>query len=549
MSLYSNCRLKYDRKLWNCIDWSLKTTWPHKTPDYIAQNKLYRITQNDQKVATRVYNKFKTELAEREGEVCDFIAQYVGNTNGHIEKFDTLNIDIPARTIVSVLIYDTEFIDNTIIRGIVQDLEDDKIEDSTVIGITSENPYSFESAIYLGVLTNLIDFCSVDTLSKMSYLSRYWSEQIAQYPFQIPYQTLHLTKFSVNEYNPKSSMWHFTDLKFLCVHVWSYDLLAAKFPKFKQDTIQYLNSNIFHFDKPLPNLRALLIWGYDDRRPLDEDRIKDWKVQQEHQNQPIKFTVIRYLYMGHHFNDFIPPSRSILFEKCLVTGQLITDYLCNNDTLWIGISTNIHGGYIKPFCNDRPVSAAEINKHTPRKHLLLLYCYRWDILTHVLECGSPYDKNVSRLSILYQHEHIDHTIKDFLTCISDVKNCNKTKEIVMLCHYDGDLSHTKKQLEINEFFSRDGFIFSWIMDNFDKIKNNHNISKFVFGVIRTYTDNKTQQDYKSAHTFDLKKLKSVQDEPAQWCKWNHVLYWDDGPQPADDWEEEYEQFIHSIPMD
>ena len=77
MSLYSNCRLKYDRKLWNCIDWSLKTTWPHKTPDYIAQNKLYRITQNDQKVATRVYNKFKTELAEREGEVCDFIAQYV----------------------------------------------------------------------------------------------------------------------------------------------------------------------------------------------------------------------------------------------------------------------------------------------------------------------------------------------------------------------------------------------------------------------------------------------------------------------------------------
>ena len=403
----------------------------------------------------------------------------------------------------------------------------------------SKSPYTFECAIYRGVLAHFLNFCNLDMLSKMSYLSRYWSEQTAEHRSPYAYKRLILNNQKINEYNLNtSSQWHFTDLKYLNIRTWNYKLESSKFPKFQQQTVQYLNSNSFHFESYLPNLRALVVWGWDDRTPLDDEVIKQWKLQKSKQIHPIKLTVITLLYLGHYYNDFIPKSKSILFTNSNVTGKLLTDYLSDTSTMWIGMETYQYGGIIKPFYNDNTAASdAEINKVMPTKHFNLAYCYEWDYLTRVFKSGACFDKNVSVLRVLFRQYDMGYDIRNFLQCIIDVKNCNKPKEIVLLCHHEGPLINELKRAPFEE---RDNYLFGFVVDNFDNIKNNVNISRFVLGIMRTH------KKFKSGHCFDLKKLPSNADHISHYCKWCKILYLEENVQVSGDWECEYQQFMDSI---
>ena len=111
----------------SCVHWDEKAKWPHKTPDYISQNKLYRMTQNDHENATYVFNKFKNNLNKSELETCEFILNKSDLFNVNIDTLDLLNFAIPTSTIVSKLIYDPIYVSNGVNRDIIQEFKDKKI--------------------------------------------------------------------------------------------------------------------------------------------------------------------------------------------------------------------------------------------------------------------------------------------------------------------------------------------------------------------------------------------------------------------------------------
>ena len=487
--------------------------------------------------AEAIYPMLLNHNLQSESEACQFILRKLDISNIHDYSFAALQPSIPARVCVGILIYQPNFINNVSIHQMIIHLELINHAHLPLYNLNDHEPFSFDKTYCNHLLLHLGQFCLGGELLKLAATNRYWYDQIQIVTFVDKLQSFKIFKLNGAEQkyiHGISSQWHMNDTKIMVLDAYDEWIENCNFPKFTQTSIQYLDSNSFHFDQPLPLLRALQIWGCGER--ICYANRQKWKLQQQ-LDSPMIFTVVNDVNIDDH--SFIPPSKQLLLHKCRLNYDTMEEYITSSDTMWIGIQ---QCDIVLPFGYGITATEEEINLVTPNKKLNIIYTGYFSSLELCLDNDSLYDKHVSHLRILFPHGFLDGYIDQFLSCVADVKNCNKPKEIVILFEYNGGLQHVTNEEKLEEFQRKDSFLFEWILGHLNYVQQNDNISKFVIGILRS----DKEKNWVGGHTFDLKKIGNLGSEIDHYVIWNDIMYaanTDDSPAT---WQEECDQMTQSI---
>lgn len=529
-------RIDYEKILSSCVDSNGRCDWPEKESETMVLNKLYHMIQSHDTLGNRVYNLIVQSINKTpESKICEYVISKLEKSNVEANTLEQLTNVIPKCIIAGKLIYAKHIVKFEAIKSIVQELEAENIKDEVVPTITTSK-FSFNK-LTNDVVSVVKNYCTITDLLRLSYLNRFWYAKIMKPILATKcesFQTFKLTSSKSRNYdNLYSSQWILTNLKTLHIHVSEDTLEKYSIPKFKQKTIQYLDSYKFHCIDYLPILKALQIRG--DDTPISDTCGRSWLIQKEKQKCPLIFTVINFIYLYRGL--FIPRSKSLLFESCKLTHETITHFIRNQETEWVGIQ---NCWVVGPYSYSKASPIADILKYKPNKKLNFFYSSAWNKLHLLLNSDSLYDKYVSDFQLVADYTDINKNTGKVLSLLANVQNYNEPKSVKMLFQYDGPV-WDRKDRWIIDFEQLDAFVWGFIQDYFESIAADANIKSFVIGLIRTCGK------YKTGVCFDLKQIKNADEQNKYFVAWNNVLYIAERHESADKWENEFHKIEQSIP--
>ena len=430
------------------------------------------------------------------------------------------------RELVSALIYARKHVKFDTIYDIVQTLQQNKITDTTIFKI-SRKRFSLDRSLYEHLLLVVASFSAVPDLLRFSCVSRWWYSMIMKKEFGkscLTFKTQTVSTYTTkNHCQYYSSKWYFSDVKALLVSATSKELKESKFPEFDCKTIQYLKSSTFYCKNYPPELKALQYLGNDET--VTGNDMANWDIR-EKQTTPLKLMVYKSDDQGH-LGD-IPSSEAVLFDDSLVTNEHI-GIIGDSVTKWICFQRCQFDAYLYAVLDATKHSTVSDYHPTTQINFIDSGC---DII--FLGNESLYDKHVSHVKMVIDHESIDARIGSTLTLLANATNVNKPKSIVLLFHWEVTPQYGAKEY----CMERDSYLFNWTVDNADKIRYNPNIAEFVVGILLT----DPWENTKSGHLTDLKKETQL----SLYKYWNMVLYCDEFFSP-DPWEEQFSKIERGMP--
>ena len=326
------------------------TSWTDREPEIVIRNQLFRMINDNQTAGIRVYNIIiesidKTELSE----LCYWVKKSLKIWNSNINTFGQLTNMVSKHIIAQAQIYVKHIVTIDTIKSIVRTLEEENVTDNTE-PVISKSKKCLDN-INQDVLSVLVNYLPIIDLLRLCYVSRLWHSNIMNSTLITQYQackTLTLTsKASRNYCDAYSSQWPYHDLKVLHIFASEDELEESDVPKFTQQSIQYLDSAVFHCANALPHLRAVRIWGNDG--PISLAGGQSWLKQNDRESALI-LTVIIWIYLYEGL--FIPNTKSILFEGCVLNNDVIKRFILNKETVWIGIQDCDLIGLLEPWISE-----------------------------------------------------------------------------------------------------------------------------------------------------------------------------------------------------
>ena len=537
-------RINSEETLQSCVKWNDVTSWNDREPGIVVRNQLSRMINDDQTVGIRVYDIIIKSIDQTKlSELCNWVKKSLKIWNSNINTFDQLTNIVSKHIIAQSQIYVKHIVTIDTIKSIVETLEEENVTDNSE-PVISQSPKSLDN-INKDVLSLLVNYLPIIDLLRVCYVNRLWYLNIMNSTLMSRYKackTLKLTSKASRDYCiAYSSQWPYHDLKVLHIFASEDQLEESDVPKFTQQSIQYLDSPVFHCANALPHLRAIRIWGNDG--PISLAGGQSW-LKQNDRESPLILTVIVWIYLYEGL--FIPNTKSILFEGCVLNNDVIKRFICNKETVWIGIQDCELIGSLEPWIRRHytPTPTAEINKCQPNIKLNYIYSCDWNKIYSLLKTDSIYDKYVCDFQMICHYLQINaDTIKVFQT-LATVTNCNKPKSIRILFQFNGKTWNPKSKTRLfMDFNQMDACIWGFILEYYESIRGDANIDKFEIGLIRI------DGDYKTGDLFDLKKFKDSKDEVAHYRAWNEILYIKEEHNSPTNWEKAREEIVQSIPID
>ena len=539
MGLNTLHRLDYESKLLSFVDFKARCDWPVDEPDTIVVNKVYRLMDKDANFSNHVYDYMMKNIKHEEQDICNWIIDQLKLEDINVNKLQDLVNVSSKKAIASLLLFNRYYIDINVIRDILAELTTEQLNQDDAPLMNSKK-FSFDRVMYKGVLQVFGNFCSFGDLLRISITNRLWHQNIMSKDFASQCQTFRTFKIGYNNvkywYYKLSSQWYLTNLQVLHMNVSQDQLDEEDFPKLKQQTIQYLAADKFHFEDFLPNLKSLKISCRDNRDPMSLECNDKWQLQ-EQQTEALKFVVVEHLYVD--YTEYIPKTNALLFENCNIVNGVLYYYIVSNVSKWVGVQRC----YLlpKPRNYIRPSKPDDISKITPQVTLTFVYSEYWSRILFLLSSNSIYDKYILKLIIVMNYHDIKPSFINLLKFLIKVTNPNKPKSVSVLVHFNGNVVPQSDIIDYG-YSSRDLMFWNFLQSKHAEIQNNANISKFFIGILRDWYDG---FDFKTGDAFDLKTITKEQ-RVRHYQNWQDIMYKNDTPKSTVAWYNEFNQIEQSI---
>lgn len=476
-------------------------------------------------------------------ELCEWVKGALNISNSDTNTFDKLTNDVSKHTVAKCLIYVKHIVKIEIIESIIQILKQANIEDDSQ-PVRSKNKKHLDNINY-DLVCLIATYLPVVDLLNVCYINRLWHNNIKKSALISKcksFTKLRITsKVATNYCIAYSSQWPYNNLKELHILINAHELQESTVPEFKQtDTIEYLNSCIFCFSKPLPHLKAIRVWG--THRPIMEPNKKSWVIQNNNKS-PLILTCVSCVYLYEAI--WIPNTKCILFDSCILNNDIIENFIYNKYTQWICIQESELIGGLEPWLpeSSSPSPTADINKYHPNITLTYTYTCYWNRIYLLLKSNNLYDKYVSHFNIIGHYSSINGDIRQLLKLLCNVTNPNEPKTIQILFEHDGKA--LKPEISDGPYFNypqKDADIWDFILKHYKNICSDANIAKFEIGILRVNGDKKT------GVCFDLKKFKNSKVQLYHYRLWNEVVYIEDRPHSPANWLKSCKQIRESMPI-
>ena len=501
-------RVDYNPLLVGCVDFTVKGEWFDENSMGMMLNKLYRYTLVDDMFGTKLYDCIITIFRWNEKKVL----KYIEPITGKYVTLQTLINDVGKSKVARVFLQTRILMTQAKIETLYLLFEEEITKMRLPVKINSKH-LSFDKQINKDLFPVLAQYLTTYDLFRVSCISRQCYDYVMNLNFAqgcLPFKYQVLTSPQVREYSKKcSTQWHFSDIKMVNIQATAASLYNSEFPTFYQDSIQYIDTPVWHFDKVPASLKALKIRGGDIT--VYWYQAQKWKLVNFHHLQ----ICVGYKFGKQSRTPILPDATTKFYDQSVLYCDPIINDISNGKVSFVGLQdTFLH--YFE--ANHFNVNEKIINKETPNTKLVIIDSKPLCNITNMLKHNCQFDKFVEEIIFVLNYGNIRKDLPKFLTAITNIKNGNKEKKLCVLFYYNGKkISNPKPEKAM--FQSNDGLIFNWINDNWFKFKSNANIGEFVFGIL-----NITEDMQKYSYCIDLMQ-KSDELRGSIRVNWEKALHY------------------------
>ena len=413
-------KIDYESKLVRCVDWSKPSKWTKQYTRGMLLTQLFRLMHEDVGLSEDIFGIIvrKTEIDTVDVLTC------IGLRYGKLQSktVEELIHEVGIHKITVALLQSEQICSMDLVEEIIAVCKKNGIEDRTI--------FKVQCKLIPPILKHIGTFCCSDTILKMCVVSRKWysifmHESFLKKCVACQYQELlnkHVNKFG----NERSSQWFYNQIKILKIGVEHCSILkTTNFPKFDQDSIQYLSTAKWHLNKIPNELKAIKVIG-DDTHMTAKDA-------QEWPNIPLDKLTLSVGDKMRFFvkNPWLPDAQAKCYHDCQLSGTTLLQDISNPYVRYLCLDKCAVVG--RPFC-DHVWASKNIEEYTPNVTLNIVDTTDWHDLTLGLIHQKLYDKVVDKIIVSFQYIKIDRNLPFLFKALTDVTNTNKPKKISILVY-------------------------------------------------------------------------------------------------------------------
>ena len=463
----------YNRNLLFAVDWSVPSVWTKPYTPAMLTNQLFRIMNKDVAVSSDVYDMILRKTKIKPDEILTCIHLRLGRTN--CTTLPELIAKIGKHEIVICLLQSRLICSLPILEDIIADLKQLKIEDDTVLKIKTK----CDQILIPEIFGFVGKYCWYPEIFQMSRVSRLWYKTIMNVTFLkqcVCFGCFQLLADHVYNFNQDSTQWYFEQIKVLFIHVATDLLNVYDFPKFNQNSIQYLKAAKWHLKNVPTSLTAVQVMG-DDQTMHYEDA-QEWPQMAPNQLKlSVGYKLKRLLRTPR-----LPNAKAKFYHECELTCSSLKYNIIIEEVIYIGLQQC--DVLFTPDC-DNVLASQKIEDYVPYVKLNIVDTGDWYTLGSTLNDQKIYDKFIEDIIVVSKYDAIDDHLEYFLHLISNVTNPNKPKKISLLFYHNSKYlpSDGYPTPETDLFEKNDKLSIRWFFKNWDNFHANANIKQFNIGIL------------------------------------------------------------------
>ena len=499
-------KVDYDPLLVGCVDFNVESEWFEDNSMGMMLNKLFRYTLLDDMFGTKLYDCIINNFKWNDSKVLKTFEPLTGK----YATLETLINDVGKSKVARLFLQTRILMTKAKIKTLYL-LVDEEITNMRLPSKSNSKKLSMDKQINKDLFPVLGKYLTTSDLLRVSRISRKWYDYVMNLKFAkgcFAFKSQVLTLVQVYDYSKKcSSQWHFSGIKMINIQASAASLYQSEFPTFYQDSIQYIETPVWHFDKVPASLKAMKIRGGD--RSVYEAQARKWQYCNFHH---LKISVA-YRFKNESATPILPDATTKFYDQSVLFCGPILDDLSNGKVSFVGLQDT----WVRYFqSNHYNVNENIINKETPNTKLVIIDSKPLCNITNMLKHNCQFDKFVEEIIFVLNYGNIRKDLSKFLSAITNIKNGNKEKRLCVLFYYDTkNISNPIPEKEM--FHNNDSLIFNWMNDNWFKFKRNANIGEFVFGIF-----NITEDMEKYSYCVDLMKISDEKRGSIRY-EWENAL--------------------------